>query len=516
MIRNLSKGKPGQEEKAAAAMMQDCSFSDDRPSNLIPSRALAEQVFSRAAGAPLIPGNRIRLLVDAGENYPAWLDGLESATRSIHFEMYIIHEDQTGLQFAEILMAKARQGVRVRLLYDWMGGIFKTSGRFWRRLREAGVEVRCFNSPRLDSPIGWLSRDHRKVIVVDGRIAFVTGLCIGQMWVGYPGRAIAPWRDTGVEICGPAVSNIERAFSEVWAVAGTPLPPEEVPDRENMAAAGEVSLRVIATVPNTAGLYRLDNLVAALARRSLWLSDAYFVGVSSYVQALRSAALDGVDVRMLVPGSTDIPFLRAVSRSGYQPLLQAGVRVFEWNGPMIHAKTAVADGMWARVGSTNLNIASWMGNYELDVAIEDAAFARSMEEMFLKDLENCTEVVLSRPNKVKLARERPWTDLRDRKAQGGSMGRAGAGTIRVGYTVGAALTEHRLLGLAESKITGVAGLLLFMITLAGLLWPLVVSIPLSIVCGWLALSLLVRTYRIYFRKRRENGLPRKDEKGPSR
>jgi cardiolipin synthase len=121
MIRNLSKGKPEQEDRAAAAMLQDCSISDDRTTNLIPSRALAEQVFSRAAGAPLIPGTRIRLLVDAGENYPAWIDGLESATRSIHFEMYIIHEDQTGLQFAEILMAKARQGVRVRLLYDWMG-----------------------------------------------------------------------------------------------------------------------------------------------------------------------------------------------------------------------------------------------------------------------------------------------------------------------------------------------------------------------------------------------------------
>jgi cardiolipin synthase len=183
---------------------------------------------------------------------------------------------------------------------------------------------------------------------------------------------------------------------------------------------------------------------------------------------------------------------------------------------MMHAKTAVADGMWARVGSTNLNIASWMGNYELDVAVEDAGFAGSMEEMFLKDLENCTEVVLSRPNKVVLASERPRTGLRDRKAHGGSMGRAGAGTIRVGYTVGAALTEHRLLGHAEARITGVAGLLLSMITLAGLLWPLVVSIPLGIVCGWSALSLLVRTYRIYFRKRRENGLHRKDEKGPSR
>jgi cardiolipin synthase A/B len=467
---------------------------------MIPGRALAEQVFSRAAGAPLICGNSIRLLVDAKENYPAWIDRLESANKTIHLEMYIIHEDETGLQFAEVLMKKARGGVRVRVLYDWMGGLFKTSGRFWKRLRETGVEVRCFNPPRPDSPLGWLSRDHRKMIVVDGRFAFVTGLCIGQMWAGYPERAIEAWRDTGVEICGPAVADIERAFSEVWAVAGTPLRPEEVPARESMATAGEVALRVIATVPNTAGLHRMDNLVAALARRSLWLSDAYFVGVSSYVQALRSAALDGVDVRLLVPGSTDIPVFRAVSRSGYQFLLEAGVRVFEWNGPMMHAKTAVADSMWARVGSTNLNIASWMGNYELDVAIEDAAFARTMEEMFLADLENCTEVVLSRPNRVGLARERPRTALRDRRVRTGSMGRAGAGTIRIGYTVGAALTEHRFLGHAEAKITGAAGLLSLLIALVGFLWPMVISIPLSIVLGWLAVSLLTRTYKLYFRK----------------
>jgi cardiolipin synthase len=495
--------------------MDVCSPPDSLPSTLIPGRALAEQVFSRAAGAPLIGGNRIRLLVDAKENYPAWIDRLKSASKTIHFEMYIIHEDEAGLQLAEILMRKAREGVAVRVLYDWMGGLFKASGRFWQRLREAGVEVRCFNPPRWDSPLGWLSRDHRKMIVVDSRIAFVTGLCIGQMWEGHPDRGIEPWRDTGVEICGPAVSDIERAFSDVWGVVGAPLPPGAVPTRESMERAGDVSLRVIATVPNTAGLYRLDNLVAALARRSLWLSDAYFVGVSSYVQALRSAALDGVDVRLMVPGSTDIPILRAVSRSGYQPLLDAGVRIFEWNGPMMHAKTAVADSQWARVGSTNLNIASWMGNYELDVAVEDAAFARSMEEMFLRDLENCTEVVLRRPNKVRLARERPRTASRERRVRAGSMGRAGAGTIRIGYTVGAALTEHRLLGHAEAKITGAAGLLLLIIALAGLLWPLSVTIPLSLLCGWLAISLLIRTYKMYFRKKQEREVFGKNERGPS-
>jgi cardiolipin synthase len=157
--------------------------------------------------------------------------------------MYIIHEDAAGLHFAEVLMRKAREGVAVRVLYDWMEGLFKASRGFWQRLREAGVQVRCFNPPRWDSPLGWLSRDHRKVIVVDSRVAFVTGLCIGQMWAGHPERGIEPWRDTGVEICGPAVSDIERAFSEVWAVVGTPLPPEEMPTRESLATEGEFALR---------------------------------------------------------------------------------------------------------------------------------------------------------------------------------------------------------------------------------------------------------------------------------
>ena len=126
----------------------------------------------------------------------------------------------------------------------------------------------------------------------------------------------------------------------------------------------------------------VDQLFAALARHTLWLTDAYYAGTTPYVQAVRSAAADGVDVRLLVPGTSDIPALRPLSRAGYRPLLEAGVRVFEWNGSMLHAKTAVTDGKWARVGSTNLNLASWLGNRELDVIVEDQPFARRMEEMY--------------------------------------------------------------------------------------------------------------------------------------
>ncbi len=141
-----------------------------------PLRLLADQAFSRAAGAPLVAGNRVRLLRDAGENYPAWLDAINSAKRHVHFESYIIHEDREGHRFADALIAKAREGVHVRVLYDWLGAVGKTSRRFWQGLREAGVEVRCFNPPSLASPFGWITRDHRKMLTADGEVGFVTGL----------------------------------------------------------------------------------------------------------------------------------------------------------------------------------------------------------------------------------------------------------------------------------------------------------------------------------------------------
>src|SRR5215468_1262495 len=140
---------------------------------ITPLGGISEEALFRAAGAPLIEGNRIRLLKDATENYPAWLDAIRSAEKWIHFESYIIHHDEIGRQFAEILSAKAREGVKVRVIYDWVGALGNTSWRFWQRLLAAGIEVRCFNPPRLDSPFGWLSRDHRKLLAVDSRVAYI-------------------------------------------------------------------------------------------------------------------------------------------------------------------------------------------------------------------------------------------------------------------------------------------------------------------------------------------------------
>jgi cardiolipin synthase len=481
----------------------------DRQRDWISSvRALANQAFSRAAGAPLVEGNSVRLLKDARENYPAWLEAIGAAKRHIHFESYIIHEDDAGWMFADALIAKARDGVRVRLIYDWMGGFGKTTQAFWNHLRAGGVEVRCYNAPRLDSPFGWISRDHRKMLAVDGVVGFVTGLCVGRMWVGMPEKKIEPWRDTGVEVRGRSVADIEQAFAAVWATMGDPIPENELLG-EPPASAGDMSLRVVASMPAAAGLFRLDQLVAALARKRLWLTDAYYAGTTPYMQALRAAAKDGVDVRLLVPKGTDIPLLRPLSRAGYRPLLEAGVRVFEWNGPMLHAKTAVADSRWARVGSSNLNIASWFGNLELDVVVENQPFALLMEETYLEDLENATEVVLDARRRVR-APNAPRRRHRVMTSGGGSAGRAAAGAIRIGNAVGAAFTNRRVLEPVESRIMITVGIILVALAILFAKFPRLLAYPVTVIFVWIALALLYRGYKLH----RARGDPDNVEQDP--
>jgi cardiolipin synthase len=458
-------------------------------------RAAGEQAFSRAAGAPLVLGNRLELLLDAEENFPAWLEAIEGARRLILLEAYILADDVLGNRFADALVAAARRGVRVRLLYDWLGARGEAPRRFWRRLEAGGVEVRCFNPFRVDRPLGWLRRNHRKSLVVDGSTGFVTGLCIAERWMGDPRRGRAPWRDTGVRVEGPAVADLARAFSRVWAEAGPAIPAEELVASPPPEKVGDVALRVIGTEPATAGLLRLDQLIAATARRTLWLTDAYFVGSPLYVQSLRAAALDGVDVRFLVPGASDLGLVKRLGTAGYRPLLEAGVRVFEWDGPMLHAKTAVADGRWARVGSSNLNVASWLGNWELDVAVEDEGFAREMESTFEEDLEHATEVVLGpryRPLHPKPTRppERP----RRPRREGSAVKTAGA--MRIGNTVGAALGGYRVLGPAEAALVLAAGTALALLAVAALLFPRVVLAPFIVLGLWLGAALLLQAFRL--------------------
>jgi cardiolipin synthase len=458
-------------------------------------RSLMDQAFSRAAGARRIVGNSARLLRDATENYPAWLDAISAAERYVCFENYIIRDDASGRWLAEALMARARAGVSVRLLYDWLGALGKTPGRYWEALREGGVEVRVFNPFRPWRPMGWVQRNHRKSIVVDGEVGFITGLCVGDEWVGDPAHGIAPWRDTGIEVRGPAVAEIERAFRRMWGLTGPPMPDGGSRSSEP-SAVGDVAMRVVASEPNSAELLRLDQLIAAAARESLWLSDAYYAGLPSHAQALRAAARDGVDVRLLVPGATDLPLVKPLSRAGYRSLLESGVRVFEWNGPMLHSKTAVADEQWARVGSSNLNVASWLANYELDAIVEDADFARTMAKQYLEDLTNATEVRLGVRGRrtTSVPRSEPGAASRSRPLarRGGSGGRAAVGAIRLGNTVTAAVTSHRALASQDAGIVAAAGVAAIVLAAAAVVWPRLLAIPFAVLVAWIGVALLAR------------------------
>jgi cardiolipin synthase len=469
-------------------------------------RALADRAFGRAAGAPLIAGNRVRILKDAAENFPAWLDAIRAARRLVYFESYIIGDDAVGREFVQALAERARAGVRVRLLYDWLGT--RASRSLFAPLVEAGGAVRVFNPPRLNSPVGWLTRDHRKSISVDGRVGFVSGLCASARWLGDPARRLDAWRDTGIEIRGPAVAEIERAFAQAWAACGgEPLDAAELTRPDAIPVEGEVSLRVIATVPHSGGLLRLDQLIAAAAQERLWLTDAYFVGVTPYVQALCAAARDDVDVRLLVPGASDIPVVSGISRAGYRPLLEGGVRVFEWNGSMLHAKSAVADARWSRIGSTNLNVASWLTNYELDVAIEDSVLGADMAALFERDLGNATEIVLGRRYRVRASSASSTqvaTPRHGRRSLSGSAGRAAAGAVGVGAAVGAALTSRRALGPAEANLLGIAALVLIVLAAVAILWPPALAYPLALIAAWVGIVTLLRARRLW-RERRRRG-----------
>jgi len=459
-----------------------------------PMPLLAQQALSRSSGAQFISGNAVRVLRDSTENYPAWLAAIAAARRVILFENYIIGKDEVGREFVVALAEKARQGVQVRLIYDWVGTPF--AGSLFRPLVEAGGEVRCFNPPSLAAPFGWLSRDHRKTIVVDGEVAFVSGLCVAERWTGSPSRGTQPWRDTGVEVRGPAIAEIEPAFKQVWdAIGPEPLDPALLTPADASTPAGDLTLMVLASEPTRSSVYRLDQFIASMARRTLWLTDAYYVGTPAYLDALRNAARDSVDVRLLVPGSSDLPLTQAFSRAGYRPLLEAGVRVFEWNGRMLHAKSAVADCRWSRVGSSNLNVSSWFANYELDIAVYDQGFGEQMEQMYLSDLENSTEIVLAPHNRVRSVRERlPRTGR-----PAGSASRAAASALRIGNTVSAALTNRRVLGTSEAGVMAKFGAILLGLAALGVLWPLTIAVPAAIVAGWVGASLLIRAWKLRHR-----------------
>lgn len=458
----------------------------------MPLRGLADQAFSRTAGAPLISGNAVRVLRDAAETYPAWENAIRQARSTIHLEMYIIHNDRVGRRFVDLLAAKAREGVAVRVICDWFGsGVSHFRGLF-RPIDQAGGQVRVFNPPTFKAMFGWVRRNHRKLLVVDGEVASIGGLCIGQAWEGVPARGQGPWRDTAIEIRGPAVASAEQAFAESWRLCGGE---DYALPATAQAPAGSVSLRIIPTEPFTASMFRVDLLVATIARKRLWITDAYFMGHGPFASALQRAATDGVDVRLLLPHGSDIGWTVPVSRTLYRSLLESGVKVYEWTGSMMHAKTAVADSRWARVGSTNLNVNSWLGNWELDVAIEDTSVAAQLEEQFLEDLSKATAITVGENGRlmVSLARH-----PRGRARQ--SARRVVREVTGVARSLGAAVTGSRPLEDFEVGPLLVLGSTLCALALLGLYEPRFIAWPAAAIVLWAGITLLVDSFKARGRK----------------
>jgi cardiolipin synthase len=453
------------------------------------TRPDVQRAIDRAAAARPIPGNRITLLQDGPQAYPVMLEVIASATRRLHFENYIIRNDATGRRFAEALMARSRAGVHVRVLYDWLGSI-STGRSFWRRLRQAGCEVRCFNPPSLLRPLRAVARDHRKLVVADGARSVVGGLCIGDEWAGDPDRAAPPWRDTAVLIEGPASQALDLAFGNVWGLTGPPLSTEEL--AAEVAMVGEAEVRVVVGVPGRERAYRVLEYLAAGCRRRLWIVDAYLVPPPRLFDVLALAAGDAVDIRLLVPGTSDLPVVRDLGRIGYRDLLRAGIRIFEWQGPMIHAKTMVADGRWSRVGTSNINASSLIGNYELDVVIEDEPLAQAMEHQFRLDVAHSVEVVRQRrPAPAALSRVMP-SQLQPREQPEIAVERArGARELRARAVV----AVRRLASGAFRSLLGPVSLVLVVVGLLAVRLPTFVGYLTGALCLWFAATTGLQVWR---------------------
>jgi cardiolipin synthase len=446
---------------------------------------LAEQsvacAINRAAGGRPLPGNRVDLLIDGPDCYTAMLEAIAAAKEWIHFENYIIRSDAAGWRFAELLAQRARAGIQVRVLYDWFGS-FTTAGGYWRYLREAGAEVRPFHRPQVIDVVTNLSRNHRKLVVADGRRAILGGLCIGCEWTGENHSHGQPWRDTAVDIRGPAAAVLDQTFANLWALTGSPVPPDQV--AAEVAAAGNAEVRVISGEPGRERAYRVIELLAVGSVQRLWITDAYLVAPPRLFQALRDSARDGVDVRLLVPGSSDVPLIRNLSRIGYRDLLRSGVRIYEWDGPMLHAKTIMCDNRWVRIGSSNLNPSSLLGNYELDVLIEDSNLAQAMEDQFRHDVSRSREVA-SRPLRGprRISKALPVALTRQHPSAAAVYERSGRETRRRAALVLRAVASHarRSIFLPISAIFIALGLLLVAL-------PKVSAYVLAALCAWLALG----------------------------
>ena len=349
-------------------------------------------------GSPLILGNKATLLQNGAATYAAMFAAMRKAQDHINLESYIIEDDEIGRQFADVLIEQQRRGVQVNVMYDSVGG-FNTPKAFFERLTQVGIQVLEFNPVNpLATKGAWRlnHRDHRKLLVVDGRMAFIGGINISSVYASGSvvrrrakanGNTVA-WRDTHLQIEGPVVGEFQQMFLQTWAKQlGPPLV-----DRAYfpvLTVQGHAMVRALGSTPDDPYSLIYLTLLSAIgnAEQSVYLTNAYFVPDPQLLTALNDAVRRGVDVKLILPSHSDSALVFHAGRAHYAVLLQGGVKIYEREGALLHSKTAVIDGVWSTVGSTNLDWRSFIDNDEVNAVILGRAFAGQMQAMFAKDLE---------------------------------------------------------------------------------------------------------------------------------
>ena len=364
-------------------------------------------------GSPLTTGNEVRLLQDGPATYQAMIAAIHAAQDHINMETYILEDDEVGQRFAEALLAKQAQGVQVNLIRDSVGTV-GTPAAFFERLAASGIRVLEFNPINpLAARKTWSlnQRDHRKLLIVDGHTAFLGGINISSVYSGgsfkHGSRArpkvtaegvqdLGPaWRDTDLQLRGPVVAELQKLFLATWAQQkGTPLDSKNYfPPLQNV---GPHVVRAIGSSPDEPFSQIYATLLSAIgsAESSVRITNAYFVPDPQLLEALEAAAQRGVDVSLILPSQTDSWLVFHAGRRSYDRLLRAGVKIFERQGVILHSKTALIDGVWATVGSTNLDWRSFLHNHELNAVVLGADFGRQLQAMFVRDLAASDAVTL--------------------------------------------------------------------------------------------------------------------------
>ncbi len=371
------------------ALQQDeaCRFD---PATLDERRREIMRLGSEVADMPVLGGNAVDIFDDGRAAFPALEAAIAAATDHVHVEYYIFRADATGRRLLALLTERARAGVEVRLLVDGLGSI-ALSDRDLAALREAGGRDAVFLPVSLvRRPLAFNFRNHRKIVVVDGRVAFTGGLNVGDE---YSGRRRYAWRDTHMRIEGPSVASLGEVFAEDWNFAtGEELTaPRYFPQPRR---SGDVVAQVIDSGPDQPqqSIHRILFSAITLAERRCWLTTPYFVPDPAILVALQCAALRGVDVRILLPSKGDLPLVQLAGRSFYEELLAAGCRIWEYQPVMLHAKTMTIDGCWGTVGSANMDIRSFRLNFEVNLVAYGRSFATRLEQIFETDLSRSTEI----------------------------------------------------------------------------------------------------------------------------